>query len=182
MKYVILSALIFYQSGYAQNHENEPYLLQPGDLLEVAVWQDENLLRQVRLRPDGGISFPLVGSFVAEGLSIDGVTREIEEKLSKYIPDPVITVSLVEASGNRIYVLGKVTAPGEYVVTRNVDVLQALSMAGGVTAYAAVKNIKVLRRENGKLVSTNFNYSDVEKGRNLEQSIVLQGGDIVLVP
>jgi polysaccharide export outer membrane protein len=75
-----------------------------------------------------------------------------------------------------------VNKPGEFPIVRNVDVMQALSMAGGTSTYAALNKIKILRRENGKLKSISFEYGDVEKGNNLEQNIILQAGDVVVVP
>jgi polysaccharide export outer membrane protein len=79
-------------------------------------------------------------------------------------------------------VIGQVNRPGEVVANRNMDVMQALSVAGGPTPYAAVNKIKILRRVNDEQKTFLFKYSQVEKGKNLEQNIVLQGGDIVVVP
>jgi len=158
------------------------YRIQPGDILEVSVWKEEALLRQVLVRPDGGLSFPLVGDVQASGKSIVELQALITEHLTKYIPDPVVTVSTQQLNGNKIYVIGKVTRPGEFVANRYMDVVQALSVAGGMTPYAAANKIKVLRRENGKLTSIPFRYGDIEKGEDLEQNIILQSGDVVLVP
>ena len=78
--------------------------------------------------------------------------------------------------------MGRVQQPGEFVANRYMDVEQALSVAGGMTPYAAGNKIKVLRRENGELTAIPFRYGDIEKGENLEQNIILQSGDVVLVP
>jgi polysaccharide export outer membrane protein len=158
------------------------YRIQPGDVLEVSVWKEENLLRQVLVRPDGGISFPLVGNVVAAGKSVDELQHLITERLTKYIPDPVVTVSTQQLNGNKVYVIGKVARPGEFVANRYMDVVQALSVAGGMTPYAADNKIKVLRRKDGKLIAIPFRYGDIEKGEDLEQNIMLQSGDVVLVP
>lgn len=157
------------------------YALQPGDILEISVWKEPDLQREVLILPDGGLSFPLVGGISTANRSVEDLTAEITGKLSKYIPDPVVTVSVKQLLGNRIYVLGKVNRPGEYPVTRNVDVLQALSMAGGLNPFAQGEKIQVLRRENGTQTSIPFQYEAVEKG-DLKQNIVLKAGDIVLVP
>jgi polysaccharide export outer membrane protein len=85
-------------------------------------------------------------------------------------------------SGNIVYVIGKVNRPGAFPILRNVDVMQALSMAGGTSTYAAVNKIKILRREGDKLRAVPFEYGDVEKGEHLEQNIILQAGDVVVVP
>jgi polysaccharide biosynthesis/export protein len=160
----------------------ETYKIQPGDVLDVSVWKEEDLVRQVLIRPDGGMSFPLAGDIQAAGKSVAEVQAVISERLTKYIPDPVVTVSTVKLDGNKVYVIGKVARPGEFQANRYMDVVQALSMAGGMTPYAADNNITVLRRENGTQRSIPFRYGDIEKGEDLEQNIILQSGDVVVVP
>lgn len=160
----------------------EIYRIQPGDVLEVSVWKEEDLLKQVLVRPDGGISFPLVGNVQAAGRSVEDIQGVIAGKLAKYIPDPVVSVAIQQLSGNKIYVIGKVTHPGEFVANRYMDVMQALSLAGGMTPYAADNKIIILRRTGNKLTSTPFRYGDIEKGENLQQDIILQSGDVVVVP
>ena len=169
-------------SQAAESSISDAYLLQPGDILAVSVWKEEDLTQEVIVRPDGRISFPLVGETIAAGTSIESVRASIASGLNKYIPDPVVTVSAKQLAGNKVYVIGKVNRPGEFAVVRNVDVMQALSMAGGTSTYAALNKIKILRRENGKLRSISFEYGDVEKGKNLEQNIILKAGDVVVVP
>jgi len=162
--------------------EVNTYKIQPGDVLEVSVWKEDDLLRQVLVRPDGGLSFPLVGNVEAAGKSVAELQELITERLTKYIPDPVVTVSIQQLNGNKVYVIGKVARPGEFIANRYMDVVQALSVAGGMTPYAADNKIKVLRRKNGKLTAIPFRYGDIEKGEDLEQNIMLQSGDVVLVP
>jgi len=157
------------------------YTLQPGDVLEISIWKEPDLQREVLVRPDGGISFPLVGSIDASNKSVDELNSEIAVKISKFIPDAAVTVSLKQMLGNRIYVLGKVIRPGEYTVIRNVDVLQALSMAGGINPFADGEKIQVLRRGDDGQSAIPFSYKAVEKG-DLTQNIVLQPGDTVMVP
>ncbi|HSH28865.1 MAG TPA: polysaccharide biosynthesis/export family protein [Thiohalobacter sp.] len=167
-------------------HADEPpaeaYLIQPGDILLITVWKEEDLQREVVVRPDGQISFPLVGELSAAGNEVPGLRTRIEAKLEKYIPDPVVSVDVRELRGNTVYVIGKVNRPGNFPVTRNVDVMQALSMAGGMGTYAAANKIKILRRQGGELRAIPFEYGEIEKGENLEQNIVLQPGDVVVVP
>ena len=160
----------------------DTYSIQPGDVLEVSVWKEEDLKKQVLVRPDGGMSFPLAGDIQAAGKSVAELQKLITERLTKYIPDPVVTVSTLKLDGNKVYVIGKVARPGEFQANRYVDVVQALSMAGGMTPYAADNKITVLRRENGKQRSIPFRYGDIEKGEDLEQNIILQSGDVVVVP
>jgi polysaccharide export outer membrane protein len=177
--YLMLCGVNFAQ---AAGSDADAYLLQPGDVLAVSVWKEEDLTQDVIVRPDGRISFPLVGETMAAGTSIEAVRANLAKGLKKYIPDPVVTVSAKELSGNRVYVIGKVNRPGEFPILRNVDVMQALSMAGGTSTYASLNNIKILRRENGKLQAIPFEYGDVEKGKHLEQNIILKAGDVVVVP
>jgi polysaccharide export outer membrane protein len=158
------------------------YKIQPGDVLQVSVWKEEDLTRQVIVRPDGQITFPLVGEARAAGNSIEDLRLLISDRLMKYIPDPVVTVSVGQLAGNTIYVIGKVNRPGVFPIVRNVDVMQALSMAGGTSTYAALNDIKILRRQDGELNAMSFKYAEVEKGKRLEQNIVLQAGDVVVVP
>jgi polysaccharide export outer membrane protein len=158
------------------------YRIQPGDVLAVSVWKEEDLIQEVIVRPDGQITFPLVGEAEAAGNSIEDLRLLISERLKKYIPDPVVTVSVRQLAGNTIYVLGKVNRPGVFPIVRNVDVMQALSLAGGTSTYAALNDIKILRREHGALRALSFKYAEVEKGKRLEQNIVLQAGDVVVVP
>jgi polysaccharide export outer membrane protein len=160
----------------------DTYRIQPGDVLEVSVWKEEDLLKQVLVRPDGGISFPLVGNVQAAGKSVEDIQAVITKKLARYIPDPVVSVAIQQLLGNKIYVIGKVARPGEFVATHYMDVVQALSLAGGMTPYASDNKISILRRNNGKLISIPFRYGDIEKGENLQQNIILQSGDVVLVP
>lgn len=161
---------------------SDSYLIQQGDDLLISVWKEKDLQGEVMVRPDGGISFPLAGDIEAAGKTTSQVQKDLAAKLQKYVPDPVVTVMVKQSTGNKIYVIGKVNRPGEYPTNRTVDVMQALSMAGGLTPYASVNRIKILRRENGELKSIPFKYSRVEKGEDLQQNIVLQGGDVVVVP
>ena len=161
---------------------NIVYRIQPGDVLDVSVWKEEDLMKQVLVRPDGGMSFPLVGNIQAAGKSVAELQQALTERLAKYIPDPVVTVATLKLDGNKVYVIGKVARPGEFQANRYMDVVQALSMAGGMTPYAADNKITILRRENGKQRSIPFRYGDIEKGEDLEQNIILQSGDVVVVP
>lgn len=160
----------------------DTYIVQPGDVLTIAVWREKDLQSEVAVRPDGGINFPLAGDIVVAGKTIEQIQKDIAAKLTKYVPDPVVTVAVKQSQGNKIYVVGKVNKPGEFASNRTIDVMQALSMAGGPSPFAAVNKIKILRRVNGEQKTFLFKYSRVEKGEDLEQNIILQGGDVVIVP
>ena len=156
--------------------------LLPGDVVQISVWKETDLQSDVLIRPDGGFSFPLVGDFVATGKTIDELRAEVTLRIQQFVPDAVVNISLKQPQGHRVYVVGRVQRPGEYLAVRPLDVMQALSMAGGATPFASLNRIKVLRRVDGKQQAYKFRYSDIEGGQSLEQNMVLQGGDIVVVP
>ncbi|MBB6091249.1 polysaccharide export outer membrane protein [Povalibacter uvarum] len=172
----------FFSGSNAHADEAGAYRLQPGDILIVSVWKETDLQSEVLVRPDGGLSFPLVGDLAAAGKSVEQVRTQLQERLVKYIPDPVVTVAVKQIGGNRVYVLGKVNRAGEFTFSQPVDVMQALSLAGGATPFAALDDIQILRREQGKQTALRFRYSDVQAGRKLEQNILLKSGDTVVVP
>jgi len=159
------------------------YRLNPGDKLEITVWEEEKLKQEVVVLPDGTISFPLVGHVAAAGKTTEDLVKLLRERLSKFIPDSEINVRLLAAEGNMIYVTGEVKNPGKFVMKGPTDVMQALSMAGGLTAFAKKNSIIVLRREaDGRTNSLPFDYGDVEDGDNIESNILLQSGDTIVAP
>ncbi len=158
------------------------YKLQPGDVLQVVVWKETDLQSEVLIRPDGGISFALAGDIQAAGLTTDEVRAELESRVRKLVPDAVVTVQVKAASGNRVFVIGKVNRPGDFALIRPIDVMQALSLAGGATPFANTNGIRVLHRDGNVQTAVRFRYSDVAHGRHLEQNILLQSGDTVVVP
>ena len=161
---------------------DEPYRIGPEDLLEISVWKEDALKKDVLVRPDGEISFPLAGDVHAAGRTVAEVREELAKRIAKYVPDPVVSVLVLRTASNRIYVVGRVAKPGDYPAGRFVDILQALAMAGGLTPYADEKDIKVIRREKDGPRVFPFNFKAVSRGESLEQNILLQGGDIVVVP
>jgi polysaccharide export outer membrane protein len=160
----------------------DAYRLQAGDILEISVWKETDLQREVLIRPDGSFTFPLAGEVDARGKSVDAVRAILVERLQKYVPTPVVTVAVKQIGGNRVYVLGRVVHAGDFPLTNPLDVMQAISLAGGVTPYAAVNDIVILRRQNGRQQAFRFHYSDVARGRDLSQNIQLESGDTVVVP
>jgi polysaccharide biosynthesis/export protein len=160
----------------------DSYQLQPGDVIDVSVWKETDLQREVLVRPDGGFTFPLAGEIDAQGKSVENIRSILAERLQKYVPTPVVTVAVKSIGGNRVYVLGKVNRAGDFPLSRPLDVMQAISLAGGTTPYAAINDIVILRRQNGRQQAFTFHYSDVARGRNLSQNIQLESGDTVVVP
>jgi polysaccharide biosynthesis/export protein len=136
----------------------------------------------VLVRRVGGLCFPLAGEVEAAGHSVEVIRKVLQGRFSKYIPDPVVTVVVKRADGSRIFVVGKVNRPGDFPLIRPIDVMQALSLAGGATPYADVNGIRILRREAGQQRVFRFRYDDVRKGKDLSQNILLHSGDTVVVP
>jgi polysaccharide export outer membrane protein len=167
---------------------NEPatasfdYKINPGDIIAISVWRETDLQREVLIRPDGKFSFPLAGDIDAKGKSVEQVRELLTKKLSRYIPDLVVSVSVLAINGNKVYVIGQVNRPGDISVNPNIDIMQALSIAGGANPFAQLNDISILRRTENGLISIPFRYSDIEKGKRLEQNIVLKAGDVVVVP
>ena len=158
------------------------YVIGPEDALDISVWKDETLKSSTLVRPDGGISFPLAGDFIVAGKTASQVRDELVRRLEKFIPEPVVTVAVVRVASYRIYVIGRVNKPGDFQAGRNIDVLQALSIAGGMTPFASEDDIRIIRKVDGKTVSIPFQYSRIRKGTDLSQNITLKSGDVLLVP
>jgi polysaccharide export outer membrane protein len=158
------------------------YRLYPGDILEISVWKDESLSREVIVPPDGMISFPLIGDIRVRDLTIADLRAVVEKKLTEYVPDATVTVMLLRVNSLTAYVIGKVNKPGQFPIDLETNVMQVLAMAGGPNPYAAEAKILILRQVDGKTTKIPFNYKDVEKGEHLEQNIILQRGDVVVVP
>lgn len=181
---VPLFLLVFVVPSLAQDAESivAGYKVLPGDLLHISVWKEENLQMEVLVLPDGAFSFPLAGEISTSNRSVLELQEEVTQRLRRYISDPVVTISVRQVLGNKVYVIGQVRNPGVFVVNPQVDVIQALSMAGGTTVFAELNDIKILRRTGDQQRAISFRYNDVAKGKNLEQNIILQSGDVVVVP
>lgn len=158
------------------------YQVGPEDVLDITVWKEDGLKKEVLVRPDGGISFPLIGEVQAVGKTTGEIQKEITQRLSKFIPRPSVNVALLKTASYKVYVMGRVNKPGEFTLGRRIDVLQALSMAGGLTPFAAASDIRVIRKTNGKDVSFRFDYNAAQKGQDLSKNIELKSGDTVVVP
>jgi polysaccharide biosynthesis/export protein len=178
---VCVGMLCLLGNGWAQG-QDATYTVKPGDILKVSVWKEPELQGAVLIRPDGGFSFPLVGEVDGRGKSVQELQVIMSQRLSKYISDPVVSVSVNEIHGNKVYVIGQVAKPGEFIVNPRVDVMQALSMAGGTTPFASLSNIIILRRTGTTQTALRFDYTDVAKGKKLDDNIQLQSGDVVVVP
>jgi len=195
---LLMTILLVAPGAGAQAQENKPaaapsggeaaadfgpdYILGPGDLLDIAVWKDETLTKSVIVLPDGKISFPLIGEIKAAGRTVPQLKQEITKKISPYAPDPTISIEVRQVNSMLIYVIGRVNAPGRFSLNTNVNVLQALTMAGGANPFAKRDKIKIFRQEGGKTTIFRFKYDEVVEGTELEQNIILKKGDLIVVP
>ena len=160
----------------------QPYLLNPGDILNISVWNEDALQREVMVLPDGTISFPLVGIIKVANSTPAQVQDELKQRLSLLIPDPEINLTVRAVDGNTIFIIGKVNQPGRFLMSRPTDVVQALSLAGGFTPYANSEKIRILRRTGKRQRVILFDYSKITDGEALESNILLRSGDTIVVP
>jgi polysaccharide biosynthesis/export protein len=170
-------------AGHAADVGPGAYTLHAGDRIIVGVYDDPKMPPlDITIAPDGKFSFPLVGTVQASGRTVDQIRSEMETKLRKYITEPVVTLAVAEVKGNIGYVVGQVNKPGSFVMNPSVNVLQALSLAGGGNPYAKLDGIIVIRSSASGQRVLNFRYSQVASGKNLEQNVQLESGDVVVVP
>ena len=162
--------------------DQDTYKLGPEDTIEISVWKEPDLTKQIVIPPDGRITYPLIGEIKAAGLTVKQLQTEILKRLEKFVSDANVTVILLKPQFYKIYVTGKVNKPGEFVVGRPPSVMQAISMAGGLTPFASPGSIVILRKVGGNEEVFPFNYKEVSKGASLEQNRSLMPGDVVVVP
>ena len=159
------------------------YRIGSGDILEIETWKEPDFSRkEVLVRPDGKITFPLLNDVQAAGRTPMELKKEFEAKIRKYVSDAVVTVSVREAGSQKFYVLGEVEKTGEYELLKPLRVLQAFALAGGFTEWASKDEIILLRVENGKDKIHRINYKDIVKGEHLEQNLQLRADDTIIVP
>lgn len=185
LKTIFLTASLL-MVGLCNVAASETYLLNPGDQLEVSVWNEDTLQRKITVLPDGMISFPLVGHLQAAGKSAADVEAVIGEKLDTFIADPEVNVTVTSTKGNVVFVVGKVLKPGPVAMIQSTTVMQALAMAGGLNEFAAGNSIKIIRRSDqasdAQETLLKVRYSDLEKGSDLSSNHLLNSGDVIVVP
>jgi polysaccharide export outer membrane protein len=162
--------------------DDRAFTLGPGDIVQISVWREEELSRDVLVRPDGLISFPLIEDINANGLSIEELKARVEEQIKEYVPGSPVSVTLSQLGSQRVYVIGEVANPGTFLMQSQMRVMQLLAMAGGLSPYAGESKIVILRQGPGGEEYLRFNYNDVAKGRDLEQNILLKPNDTIIVP
>lgn len=158
------------------------YTIGPGDILDISVWKEAALTKLVTVMPDGKISFPLIGQITAKDLTIAELKASIEQKIIRYVPNPNLSVAIHKVNSFYIYVVGKVNKSGRFELNANINVLQALAMAGGLNPFAKKSKIKIFRENPRGTLIYDFNYDEVSQGKNLSQNIRLKRSDVIVVP
>ena len=158
------------------------YRIGSGDILEISVWKEESLNREVIVPPDRTIAFPLVGDIEIREMTVSDLRREVTKRLKDFIPEATVTVMLRQINSLRAYVIGKVNKPGQFPIDLDTTAMQLLAMAGGLNPFAAAGKIYILRHQEGKMIKIPFDYREVEKGKNLAQNIIIRRGDVIIVP
>ncbi len=169
-------------ASQASQIRESTYRIGPGDALNISVWKDESLNKEIFVPPDGIISFPLIGEIDVTRLTVPELRNSVMKRLGEYVPDATVTVMLLRANSLTAYVIGKVNKPGQFPINMDSNVMQILAMAGGLNPYAVPGKILVLRQKEGQTTALPFDYNEVKKGENLKQNIVLNRGDVVVVP
>ena len=178
--FIVLVATLL--AGITNANETDRYLLNPGDQLEISVWNEEALQKTITVLPDGMISFPLVGHLKAAGNTAASLEAVISEKLDSFIAEPEVNVTVTSTRGNVTYVVGKVLKPGPIVMVQTTNVMQALAIAGGINEFAAGNAIKIIRSNGPEPTILKVRYSDLEKGSDLSSNHRLLAGDVIVVP
>ncbi len=158
------------------------YIIGPGDSLHISVWKNEELTKLLTVLPDGKVSFPLIGDVIAEGKTVAQLRKELKNRISRFVPAPVLSVLVQQVNSMLIYVVGKVNNPGRFILNSNIKVLQGLALAGGLNPFAERNKIKIFREEGDNTMIFHFKYDFVSTGKNLEQNIRLKRGDVIVVP
>jgi polysaccharide export outer membrane protein len=157
------------------------YVIGPDDVLAITVWQQRDLTTEALVRPDGKISFPLIGDIQAAGLTPERLRQRLIEALGTFVQSPQVSVQVRQINSRRAFITGAVVKPGGYQLSESMTVVQLIAMAGGLTVFAKADAIAIVRRVDGKNVSIPFDYAAFVSGQQLEQNIPLLPGDTVVV-
>jgi len=161
---------------------SESYVIGPEDVLNIHVWREEALSRNVAVRMDGKISLPLIDDIQAAGYTARQLKDVLTNKLKEFVENPNVSVTVVEANSYKVYISGQVRSPGVYRLRSETSLLQFISMVGGVTEWANQSKIIVIRKENGKEKRFTINYKKIIQGKDLNSNIILKTGDTIIVP
>jgi polysaccharide export outer membrane protein len=170
------------QASEVLGTSNDSYLIGPGDVLSVDVWKEPELSKQVTVRLDGNISLPLVNEIKAAGLTCGALRKYLSIRYQDYVESTEVSVTLIESHSKKIYLVGKVNSPGEYVLQKNMTIVQAISLAGGLAEWADAEDIRLIRKINGVERTFRVDYEAIVLGEDLSQNVRLQPDDTIFVP
>jgi polysaccharide export outer membrane protein len=179
---ILIIATSFMAESQSTITTTENYIIGPGDVLDISVWNNEDLSKLVTVLPDGKIHFTLIGEVAAGGNTVNDLEKELKKRISVFVPNPNLSVMIDQVNSMMIYVIGRVHRPGRFVLNTKINVLQALTMAGGLNPFAKRNKIKIFRKTESKTEIFQFEYDDVTGGKHLKQNIELKRGDVVVVP
>ncbi len=160
----------------------EAYVIGPEDVLEISVWQNQDLSRTVTVRPDGRISLPLINDVQAAGLTPEELKNQIAARLKPYMELPNVAVIVQQINSWRIYLQGEVRSPGVYPLRSQTRISQAIAMAGGFTEFAKKGKIRVVRKTRGATEFIDVNYNHILSNKSVQDDIYLKPGDTIIVP
>jgi polysaccharide export outer membrane protein len=155
------------------------YQIGPADVLQLVVWKEPELTREVTVRLDGRITVPLLGDVLAAGRTPTQLTEDLARGLGRFVETPRVTVGIAQPNSSRFYVVGQVAKPGEFPLPRRTTVLQGLALAGGFRDYAKLEAILIVRQDQTVLL---VNYKKLEEGKDISQNVLLRPGDTIVVP
>ena len=158
------------------------YVIGPADVLTITYRNEKDMTGDYMVRPDGKITLPFFGDIDAIGVTPQQLSERLVKVSDKLYIDPTITVGVKVINSRKVSITGSVEKPGQYDILTPMDVVQLISLAGGLREFTDGKDITIIRKEGGKQTSFKFNYKDVLVGKKLEQNIQLKPGDSVLVP
>jgi polysaccharide export outer membrane protein len=171
-----------YQDEPTEQQSTESYVIGSGDTLAVDVWREPTLSKNVTVRLDGKISLPLIDDIQADGLTCEEMEDLIEMKYKDFVDVPEVSVTLLKSGSGKIYMLGKISSPGEHPLTKKMTVLQAISRAGGLGPWADPSDIKLIRKIGGVERHFKIDYEAIISGEDVSQNVLLEPGDIIFVP
>lgn len=170
------------QTNQAESASSDSYIIGPGDILSIDVWKEPELSKQVSVRLDGKISLPLVNDFEAAGLSCKEVQEQLKVKYADYVAVPEVSVNLVQSLSKKIYILGQINRPGEYPLQKQMTIVQAISLAGGLGQWADTSDIRLIRKIKGTEKTFRVDYDAIVSGEDLSQNVQLRPDDTIFVP
>ena len=159
----------------------EEYSLGVEDKLSISVWKELDMTKTVAIRPDGKITFPLVGDVQAAGRTARQLTDDLTKLLGRFIKEPVVTVVVEEINNFKVFVLGEVATQGVLNLRRRTRLLEAVALAGGLSKFADKSDILLLRFEDGRETRTKIDYRKVVSGERPESNVYLKPGDTIIV-